>query len=340
MTAVLVVQARMGSTRLPGKVLANISGKPMLQIQLERLQPLRSTNVVQHIVVATSNTSVDDRIVAVASRHGSGVVRGSESDVLGRFGAVLDRYPCDVIVRITGDCPLVDPVIVASTIVRLAQSGADYASNTLIRTFPDGLDVEVMTSSALRLAIVEAADPQEREHVTPFLYRRPNRFRLVAVIAPRDLSGERWTVDTGEDLDRIRYIVKQLGGTACSWTDALGLVAPPSVPPGICFRTALPDTREAPAPVSDPGRRIWLVELNGERVGWVRVTAEAGVGAVTYGLKPKVHPPEVLGAIASRFNSDLQVNCLDVDGGALSGDELEGKGFHPVGGSRFRWSGG
>ena len=199
-STLVVVQARAGSTRLPGKVLMPVGGRPMLAFMLARLESVRCDD----LVVATSTDGRDDAVAEVAAAAGVSVVRGSESDVLARFVAALDAHPADVVVRLTADCPLIDPAVVNEAIAVRAATGADYASNTLVRTYPDGLDVEVLTADALRAAAAEAVDPVEREHVTPFVYRRPERFRLAAVVGPEPLGDLRWTVDTADDLDRIR----------------------------------------------------------------------------------------------------------------------------------------
>ena len=206
MTTLAVVQARTGSTRLPGKVLADVDGRPMLAFMLERLARLR----VDRLVVATSDLARDDPIVEVVTGMGLASVRGPESDVLARFRVAMETYPSDVVVRMTADCPLIDPEVVERVIERRQETGADYASNTIVRTFPDGLDVEVFTATALREAAAEAVDPYEREHVTPFIYWRPERYRLAELVMESDASGARWTVDTAEDLEHVRTIVAAL----------------------------------------------------------------------------------------------------------------------------------
>ena len=169
-----VVQARTGSTRLPGKVLQDLGGRPLLRFMLDRLADLR----VDDVVIATSTLDRDDAVVEIAFDAGRQVVRGSELDVLDRFAGALLTHPADHVVRLTADCPLADPVLVESVLARHLDRGADYTSNVFPRTFPRGLDCEVMTADALRAADAEAIDPAEREHVTPFLYRRPERFAL------------------------------------------------------------------------------------------------------------------------------------------------------------------
>jgi spore coat polysaccharide biosynthesis protein SpsF len=226
-TALAVVQARTGSTRLPGKVLADLGGKPLLQFMLDRLESLR----VDMLVVATSDHPDDDRVEAVAQSAGVPCVRGPEHDVLARFALALRSNPADTVIRLTADCPLIDPEVVNQLIVVFRRTGADYASNTLVRTYPVGLDAEVMTAAALESADSEAADPVEREHVTPFIYRRPARFRLAALRQDRLLSHERWTVDTPADLDHVRRVVTQLAArTDSSWQEILDVVGPSPSP--------------------------------------------------------------------------------------------------------------
>jgi len=228
MTAVLVViQARMGSTRLPGKVLADLGGRPSLGLQLARLERLDDARVV----VATSDEARDDAVAELAERQGAPVVRGPEADVLTRFGLALAAHPADEVVRLTADCPLTDPDLVRAVLALRRQTDADYAGNTLIRTFPDGLDVEVMTADALRTALAEATDDLDREHVTRFLVRQPRRFRLANLRGPVSLADERWTVDTADDLARLRTIVASLDDPLTApWLEVLAVVGATSHP--------------------------------------------------------------------------------------------------------------
>ncbi len=179
----------------------------MLRFMLERLESLK----VDRLVVATSDYPEDDRVEAVAQAAGVVCVRGPEQDVLARFALALRSNPADTVVRLTADCPLIDPEVVNQLIVLFRRTGVDYASNTLVRTYPVGLDAEVLTAVALETADREATDPVEREHVTPFIYRRPARFRLAALRQDRLLGHERWTVDTAADLDRVRRMVDTAG---------------------------------------------------------------------------------------------------------------------------------
>lgn len=203
-----IVQARMSSTRLPGKTLAGVNGAPMLALLLRRLSRARR---IGEIVVATSADASDDPIARLAVEVGVGVSRGPRLDVLERFLiAIGDRD--GPVVRITGDCPLIDPAIVDDTVERfLSVSGCAYASNIQPRTFPDGLDVEVFDASALRTAAREPLDAYDREHVTSAIRAQPERFPQATVVCACDLGELRWTVDVAEDLEFIRALVRRLG---------------------------------------------------------------------------------------------------------------------------------
>jgi spore coat polysaccharide biosynthesis protein SpsF len=207
---VILVQARMGSSRLPGKVLRDVAGKPLVARVLERLE--RATKA-DAIVVATTDRASDDVLVEVVESFPRiGVFRGPEEDVLARFEAAARTHDADVVVRVTSDCPLIEPAVVDRCIEALLTSrpAADYAANGLRRTFPRGLDTEVFTFEALRAAHSEATSASDREHVTPYIYRHPRRFRLVSVEDDEDHSSLRWTVDTAEDLELVRRIYEAL----------------------------------------------------------------------------------------------------------------------------------
>jgi spore coat polysaccharide biosynthesis protein SpsF len=220
-STLVVVQARMGSTRLPGKVLADLGGRPLLALLLGRLAPLREEAT---IVVATSDLEADDAVARVAASSGVDCVRGPEHDVVTRFAMALDAHPADEVVRLTADCPLTDPAVVRAAIALRRQLAADYAGNTPIRTFPDGLDVEVFTAGVLRVVAADTVDPADREHVTRFVLQHPERFRLANLRAPEPLAGERWTVDTPADLARLRGLVTGLTDPlAATWIDVLAV---------------------------------------------------------------------------------------------------------------------
>ncbi|MBA3746564.1 MAG: NTP transferase domain-containing protein [Solirubrobacterales bacterium] len=199
----------MTSTRLPGKVLADVAGEPMLALLLRRLSLARCVGA---IVVATSEDPADATIAELALELGFGVHRGSLQDVLGRMAGAAAGHEGPV-VRITADCPLTDAQTVDDVVGLLqAHPGAAYASNIEPRTYPDGLDVEVLPASVLRELDATVADPHEREHVTLHLRRRPQRWPPLSL--PCEVPGIadlRWTVDTQEDLDFVRALVSRLG---------------------------------------------------------------------------------------------------------------------------------
>ncbi len=220
MKVVAVVQARCGSTRMPDKVMKPIAGIPMIGRLLERL---RRAATVNEIVLATSVDPRNDPLAAYVSSLGYQVVRGSENDVLSRFHGAALTSDADVIVRITGDCPLVDPEIVDEVVRALSRDGVDYSSNVDPPTFPDGLDVEAFTRGALERAQKEVQLDSDREHVTPYI-RGGNSFRKVNSAGARDLSGERWTVDEPADFAIVERVFAHFAPrTDFSWREVMAL---------------------------------------------------------------------------------------------------------------------
>lgn len=207
MTTLAVVQARTTSSRFPGKVLAPLVGEPMLIRQLERI---RRAGTLDGMVVATSTDDSDDELVRVAEEWGVPVVRGPLEDVLGRYVAVLDAYAPATVVRLTADCPLTSPVVIDRVVTRFQHSDADYVSNTMTPSFPDGLDVEVVRADVLRIVASLSSDPPEREHVTLGIYRRPDMFAIENVAATVDQSSLRWTVDSPEDFAFVKGVYEEL----------------------------------------------------------------------------------------------------------------------------------
>jgi spore coat polysaccharide biosynthesis protein SpsF len=221
-----IVQARMGSTRLPGKVLAEIAGVPMLVRTVERA---RQAATVDDWIVATTRDPSDDPLKTLCLEHGYRLFRGSVDDVLDRFHQAAVQGGADVIVRVTADCPLLDPALVDLTVRAFldASPPADLVVNRLpgARTYPIGLDVEVVSFAALERAWREAIEPHQREHVLPFLYDPPGRFRVIRLDAERDYCDLRWTVDTPADLEFVRQVYARLGGRGdFGWRDVLALV--------------------------------------------------------------------------------------------------------------------
>jgi spore coat polysaccharide biosynthesis protein SpsF len=201
MKTVVIVQARTGSTRLPGKVLKNLCGQTVLGHVVNRVHRCVE---IDEIVVATTVQAEDVAIASEADRLGVAYFRGSETDVLSRYCLAARMADADLIVRITSDCPLVDPHVLDQHVAQFkdaVQAGRpiDYLSNTHPRSFPHGLDVEVFHMAGLETANQEATESYEREHVTPFFYLRPERFVIENIVQPTDQSQLRWTLDEADD---------------------------------------------------------------------------------------------------------------------------------------------
>jgi len=201
------LQARMSSRRLPGKVLADIGGMPMITFMLRRLERARQ---IDRIVVATSYDPSDDSLCAEVERQGFNCFRGSLTDVLERFEGAASASEADVIVRLTADCPLIDADLIDAVVARLIEDSFDYVSNVDPPTFPDGLDVEAFTRAALIAASRGATDASDREHVTSFIRRNKHIFKQANIAAKFDLSALRWTVDHADDLALVRAMIASL----------------------------------------------------------------------------------------------------------------------------------
>ena len=202
-----ILQARTSSTRMPGKVMAPILQEPMIWRQIERIRRART---LDKLVVATSDAASDDGLAGFLVGRGVSVYRGDLHDVLARFAACAEAWSPGHVVRLTADCPLIDPAVIDATVGLALKTRAAYASNCEPRTYPDGLDVEVMTADALAVAAREAYDPADREHVTPFIRRNHERFACAGLVQARDLGALRWTVDRPEDFAFVRAVFEAL----------------------------------------------------------------------------------------------------------------------------------
>lgn len=205
---VAIVQARMGSTRLPGKVMAELCGRAVLWHVVSRVRHVRG---VDRVVVATTTKGADDEIVRWCEAEGVDCFRGSSDDVLDRYYNAALEFAAKTIVRITSDCPLIDPELVDMAIDRFMEGGLDYVS--VGGAYPDGLDTEVFSFAALERAWKKATLSSEREHVTPFIWKRPESFSLYSFKSAEDNSAMRWTVDDGRDLAFVRAVYQ---GFDCS----------------------------------------------------------------------------------------------------------------------------
>lgn len=199
----------MSSTRLPGKVMRDLAGAPMIVRQIERLRRCRRLDA---LVVATSEKPPDDPLAAAMQALELPVFRGSLTDVLGRFVAATDAFgPAEHVVRLTADCPLTEPAVIDALVDLHLERGTDYASNVVpTRTFAHGLDAEIVRAEVLRAAAEEATDAYDREHVTPFVNRRPERFPQACLTQAADDAQLRWTVDTPDDFAFVEAVYAAL----------------------------------------------------------------------------------------------------------------------------------
>jgi spore coat polysaccharide biosynthesis protein SpsF (cytidylyltransferase family) len=220
LSILLITQARLGSTRLPGKILKSVGGKSLLEIHLSRLIKSR---LITDFLVATTTNEEDAEIYDLSLKLNYKAYRGSEEDVLDRFYQAAREIQPDWVVRVTSDCPLIDAKLVDSVIKMAIDEKADYCSNTLIEEFPDGQDTEVFTFEALEYTWMNAKKTSEREHVTPYMknnssFHGKNLFKGVHYPGEKDYSNIRMTVDEPEDLEMMRKLVSDLG-TDRSWQE-------------------------------------------------------------------------------------------------------------------------
>jgi len=219
----IIVQARMGSTRLPGKVMERIAGRTVLELVLTRC---RAVPAAGHVVCATTTKADDDRIAQVAGALGAIVVRGDERDVLGRYVIAAREVDADTVMRVTSDCPLIDPEVCAAVLNLRAAVDADYTANNMPPSWPHGLDCEAFTRNALEAAHAEAEAPEDREHVTPWLRRAPGLKRANLPIGGPSCADQRWTLDTPEDLAFLRSLADAMGDrfATAGWREVLAVL--------------------------------------------------------------------------------------------------------------------
>jgi len=220
MKTVAIIQARFGSKRLPGKVLMDMAGQPMLGRVIDKVL---QTHALHDIIVATSTQPENDAICDYVESLGIKAFQGSEQDVLSRYYRCARFYAVDHIVRITGDCPLLDPVLLDNVIKQHLLVGADYTSNIFPkRTYPRGLDVEIFTFRTLERMWMRASGGYGREHVTPYIHKHPELFLIHSVTNPKDYSRLQWSVDTSKDFDFAERVYKHFHLTSkFSWEDVL-----------------------------------------------------------------------------------------------------------------------
>ncbi len=225
MKNVLIIQARMQSSRLPGKVLLPLNGKPMLQWVVERA--LKS-KITDSCVVATTTDSSDDPIEKWCKRNEINVYRGSQFDVLDRYYQSAVKAGADNIIRVTADCPLIDPHLIDELFSRYLEEEADFAANRLPppwhRTYPVGLDTEIVSMCLLKIAWEKASEKYEREHVMPWFYDTPGRCKIFIMDNKKDYGMHRWTVDTTEDYSMMQALFEKIDPETATWTDVLKVI--------------------------------------------------------------------------------------------------------------------
>lgn len=213
-----ILQARMSSSRLPGKVAMDANGESMLSYEIKRI--LQSKKI-DKLVVATSINSEDDVIETIARQNNIECFRGSLENVLDRYYQCAKQYRPSNVVRLTGDCPIIDPKVIDEVISLHLSSNADYTSNGIKRTFPDGLDTEIMTFKALEYTHLHATLQEEFEHVTRFIYTHPELFNIQHYYNDKNYSHLRWTLDYKEDYDLLKNIIRSQKDNCFSWKDLL-----------------------------------------------------------------------------------------------------------------------
>ena len=207
---VATIEARMTSTRLPGKVLLPAGGQPMLKHLVDRLRQVSS---LQAIVLATTVNCTDDCLEGFAQKEDIACFRGSEEDVMGRVIGAADSVQADIVVEITGDCPVIDPLIVEQTIQMFRHNSCEYASNSLFRSYPDGMDTQVFALETLKRSAALTNEPLDREHVTLHICNHPDLFRHVILVAPPDLywPGLGLTLDEQDDYELLKNLIEYFG---------------------------------------------------------------------------------------------------------------------------------
>ncbi len=213
-----ILQARMSSSRLPGKVAMDANGESMLSYEIKRIL---QSNQIDKLVVATSTNPEDNIIEDITKQNGIDCFRGNLNNVLDRYYQCTRQYNPSHIVRLTGDCPIIDPEVIDGVISTHLSSNADYTTNGIKRTFPDGLDTEIMTFKTLEYVHTHATTQEELEHVTYFIYTHPELFNIQHYCNDEDYSHIRWTLDYKEDYNLLRNIIKSQKDNRFSWKDLL-----------------------------------------------------------------------------------------------------------------------
>ena len=211
----VIIQARMGSTRLPGKIMKKIEQKTVLEYVISSLE---NSKFIQEIIIATTKNKEDDIIEDKVKKLGKKIYRGSQDNVLERYTFAARENKLDVVIRITSDCPLNDVNIVDSIISEFIDKKPDYISNTIKRTYPRGMDCEVFSINALERAYTDAESDSDKEHVTPYIYKNPDKFKISHYCADEDKSKYRITLDVEEDFEVISFIIKEINNKSLDFS--------------------------------------------------------------------------------------------------------------------------
>ncbi|NNC81297.1 MAG: hypothetical protein HKN94_14235 [Acidimicrobiales bacterium] len=329
MSILLVVQAGHDETTGNESQLLQFGNSTVFGTILDRVAGFEDGPVV----VAISDLPADDQLEEIANEREIPVVRAPSDDLLARFVEVIADYPAEHLVRVTTSSPLIDRHLISSIVDAHTTSGADYTSNTLLRTHPAGLDVEVIRSDALLDAAEQAESADERAGVTTFVQRRPADYKLQAVLAPGDYEDHAWSGDE-ESLERITQLIQKSGGSFDrAWDNLLAYDRPQIPDSAVRLRVARNNVLEHldeltdtigfppdPFPIGDPTRRSWGVWAGDELIGAIVVSVQNGWGTLAGKFRPGIDgdlAPQALAAVDERLLADEQVIALTIDGSAI-----------------------
>lgn len=309
MKIVALLQARMGSVRLPNKVMLPIMGVPLIELMLSRLAKVKE---IDQIVVATGTGKENDPLAEHVKNIGFNVFRGSEDDVLARFYEASLKFKADAYIRVTGDCPLIDPQLVSDVINKYKESNVDYISNAINPKYPDGLDTEIFSAAALKRSFEEAEERYEREHVTPYI-RESGKFKCVSVEGEIDYSENRWTVDEPADFKLIEKIFEHFGkGNLFSWNDVLR------------FKNENPKVFL----INEHIKRNEGATMNTGQKLWKRAKKVIPGGNMLFSKRPELYLPEHWPTYFSKANG---CNVWDLDGNSYIDMSIMGIGTNILG---------
>ena len=330
MSILLVVQAGHDGTGRRDRQLTSFDGRTVLDVALQRLAGFTDGP----LIVAVSDLPGDQQVEEIARNNDAATVRGPSDDMLARFVEVIADYPAEHLVRVTADSPFIDRHLVSDVVAHHVATGADYTSNTLLRTHPTGLDVEVIRSDALLDAAEQASSPTERAGVTTFVQRRPANYNLQAVLAPGDYEDHDWSVTDANSMARLTAILNSAGGDAMTpWSDLVAHDKPVMNTEPLRLRVARDNIETSigsltenighmpePLPLTDAARRTWGVWAQDALVGALTVSVQNGWGTLAGRFAADLHGDlanAALAAVDERLLADDQVLALTIDGSRI-----------------------